>query len=177
MVMIGNISPSLNETPPPTNFIPSNLLNFEEDNFEINSLNPTPIPTAPPRKVSFQDETIETIDSIDSNQNRYRFKNLSNFIKEMTQIKKYVKSVKDMARLILIWYSNKIGGGCHIEEKIKYMERIHDLVLLINELYTMTIEIKKTKNPNFKIKNVFQDNNERYEYLIEDILPELQFIL
>ena len=57
------------------------------------------------------------------------------------------------------------------------MERINDLVLLINELYMISIEIKKNQNPNFKIKNVFQDNNERYEYLIEDILPELQFIL
>ena len=76
------------------------------------------------------------------------------------------------------WFSNKIGGGCTQERRMELIDIGIDLdgfIVLLNHLYNLLDD--KQKNSFFKRQNNFENEIEKYRYLLDDIIPEYERIL
>lgn len=76
------------------------------------------------------------------------------------------------------WLSNKIGGGCTQERRIELINigmNLDGFIVLLNHLYNLLDD--KQKNRYFKKQNNFENDIEKYQYLLDDIIAEYERIL
>ena len=158
-------SPSLSISPG-TEYIPSGLLDIGDET--VLGLNFNSSLTVKPRPSYSQHRMV------------YTFRNLSDTIINLVTPKGCSKiteqtSYKILAKLLFEWVSRKIGGDCSPNEKENMINKVCDideLIKLVNFLYNM---IPKKRNPNYQLKVNFNTINDKFAYLMEDILIEMEF--